>query len=703
MSKKNPLSKRDKIAKRIEPELETDAFGADEQKRIVDMVLDDANADMKVMEGWIEDRRLDLLHYDCAPPSILENLTKDDWMSDRNLGLCPAVVDIYHATFKATSWNPSTIFFKATEKNDIDNKENLERFAKWMIGEHECNCSPEVDDYIHNKLTQAFSIFHIYWKVWYEWVDRRIPKKDGGYTIKTEKMRFEKGVMENISTVEDILIPRYGKHLQDLPHMIHVIHNYGHELLDFGDRNIMMNVTEKWVTEAKTACLHARQAKLDKEKAKQLKLADISDEDLRSFPVDIHVWYGIYKKGRKTEKYRFMVDLATQTFLAGKPLRKITRSGKYPFVGGTFIKKPGFIVGKSLVRLIAPIVNAFNNVFNQKADFQYMTNCPFGFFKPDEHFKKQEFQIKPMVLFPTEDPNEINIPNIQRSMAWAESDIKILFEMLERLTGAASYFLTTQTKQGTLGRDVIVERKGETKFGLWVGRLQEELCEGIGMLVNLYQDNAPPKLGERVLGEDGKQLIRNLSVESLRGNYGAYMTPDVTAGSKAYEREVQLWGFANLQQSPWFDPRVNAKGSWNLTADAIKKVMGVTPERYLPPEPKSETGTSREVKDEWARFMQGEKFSPPEGATPQVMEHMVGHMKQKEEQYQDLDEEYRFNFDQHLFETQLNFRKFLAGVQQERMANSLAMNMVQNREAGIGTEQRREPVSPGAGGILGEE
>jgi len=86
--------------------------------------------------------------------------------------------------------------------------------------------------------------------------------------------------------------------------------------------------------------------------------------------------------------------------------------------------------------------------------------------------------------------------------------------MLERLTGAASYFMSNQKGvSGTATRDNIINEKSETRFGLWVNRIIEEITEAITMFINMYQDWAPPTLGERVLGEDGKKIFPNLSVK----------------------------------------------------------------------------------------------------------------------------------------------------------------------------------------------
>jgi len=674
---------KEKQMKRIEPDLKSDFYSETEQEAILTMVDQDVEADEKVLAQWKIDRATDLDHYDAKPPSILENVTKQSWQSDRNLGLCPAIIDTYDAVLLATTTNIENITFKATEKNDIDHKENLEVFTKWGLGREEANFRPEADEYIHNKITLGLSWFKIYWKVWYEWVDRHIPK-GRSYEVKTEKKRFEKGIIENISSIDDILIPRYGKKVQDLPHIVHVIHKYGYEMKDLGRRKVFMNVTDEYIEKLKHMVLSSKKAGLERKEAELLNLTDVTDEDLRALPLDLHQWYGVYTKNGRTEKYRFTVDLNTKTFLSGKPVRKINRTGKYPFVGGGFIRKPGKIPGKSLTRLISPAVNAFNNVYNQKSDFQYVTNCPFGFYVPKEGYNQQEYVLTPMTLYPIADgPLNENVmfPNIQRSMAWAESDIRIIFEVIEKLTGAASYFLTSERGiSGTATRDTIVNEKSETRFGLWVVRILEEFGEAITMWVQLYQDKAPPKLGDRVLGDNGKRLFRNLSIESLRGNYGAVLSEDLTAGSKMLERQTKMWALEKLPQAIWLQPQVNPKGNYKLYADAAKVMGFPNPERYLGPEPQAGPEDNSGLKDEWTRISQGEEFDPPETGNP--MARLEFHMQKRDRDYHELDPEYKPIFDKYLFKVQVQFQQFVRNMQQQMMADRLAMGIVNQRAGG---------------------
>ena len=596
--KKNPVEKN---PERVAPELETDQFSIKEQDDIVRFVKQDISSDTQTMEDWIEQRVKDIEMYDGERPSRIENLNKEEWMADRNMGLCAANCDSYQATLLATTYNMNTIHFQATEENDVDHKEQLEKFTKWGLGKQEANFFPQVDDFIHNKVTQGISYFYIHWEVEYKWVDRRIPKygiigkalnkaKRGfvGYDIKTENKRFERGLIENIADVSDLLFPAHGDTLQKKSHLIHRVKKTGKDILDGAKRGLFMNVDEAYITKLKKYTYDHLLDQIKNEKANQLGIvneSDLIESDLRLFPIDLFMWYGPYTKNGKTEEYRFIVEPSTNKFLAGKPLRKITRSGKRPYVGSPFIRRPGFVRGNSLPHLIEDPVNAFNNTWNQKSDFQYFENCPFGFYDPEEGFKKQEHMIKPGTLIPTSSPDSINIPNLTRSLAWAESDFRICFDVIERLTGAASYLQSRGNQSKTLGQDEMIEANSETRFGLWVNRIIDDLCEAITMWIQMYQDWAPPDLGERILGDDGKKLFKNMSIETLRGGYDVRITPDIISGSKNLKKQIALWALEALSQTVWLNPQFNPKGNWNLVVDAAKAVGLENIEKLMPPEP----------------------------------------------------------------------------------------------------------------------
>lgn len=662
MKDKNPINKDEELKKseqpeRILPNIESDTnFSDDEQRKIVEMVLQDVEVGKQVQAEWLVNKKRDVQHLNSEKPSVIEGLNKKSWQSDRNLGLAAGISDIYQATLLATCWNPDSIHFTATETNDIDNKDNLVKFTKWMVSPQECDVDDEIDDFVNNKANLGWSVFKVKWDVWYEMVDKRIPiyskenkRRVIGYDLVEEERRFEGGRIVNIDELDDILIPDYGKHIQKLSFIIERLHLTTNDLEDYSERKVILNYSENKLKISPSSNMITNASNLKREDQKFIGESDQvmgdAESEKRNKNINVYEWYGKYRKNGKNERYRFWVEPESKVFLSGKPLRKIKRDGKYPYVGRPLRRRPGFVRGGSLMTLIAPVINAINNTYNQKSDFQFFQNCPFGFYDKNQDQIPDTLQdMEPMKMEPVDgNPAEkVFFPNIQRSLAWSYQDTDFLMMILERLTGAASYFLASDSKDTTATRDKIVEQKGEVKFGLWVKRIQSDISEGLNMLVQMYQDWAPPDLAKRVIGEDGKAIIKNLSINSLRGGYDVYLTPDISSGSRAYERQVKMWGFQVLQQgSVWFDPRINPRGNWMLTKEAMKSQGYTNADNILPPQPKDKLEYSKEALNHFNQIKQGDIPTPPEPNNPQIVECVATFGRLKETRYQEIDEEDR--------------------------------------------------------------
>lgn len=699
------------IAKRVTPDLISDTFSKEESKKIVEMVMDDLEIGLEAQRDWLEVKKKELQHIHSAKPSEIENIPKRSWMSDRNLGLMAGILDIYQATLLSTCYNPDSIHFVAGEDNDVNNRDSLSKFVKWGLGKSEANSFPEVDDFIANRVSHGFSAFKVYWEVKYMWIDKRIPKyskivgKENhiiGYNIKTEKRRFERGVIKNIANIDDMILPSYGGNIQELDFVIENLHISYNDLCDMADIKAIMNFEKEEFKKQYASMANTLPDNIRNKKMTLLKLSESMNKDLKNMPVECFEWYGFYEKDGRKEKYRFLIEPVTQTLLSGKPLRKINRDGLVPYVAGPLRRIPGFLRGGSLIMLISNLINALNNNYNQTSDFQYIQNMPFGFANLTELRGKAVYELEPGIIYNVDDSpinEKVFFPNLSRSLAWSYQDKEFLMQMIERLTGAASYFLTTDTKEATATRDSIINEKGETKFGLWVKRIMVDICEAINMWVSLYQENAPRNLAQRVIGKEGKRLFKSLSIDDLRGKYDAYMVPDITHGSKVFEKQVKLWGLGLLGQSIWFAPQLNPRGNWMITNEAMKSVGYPDADKYMPPMPKADVGSSEEVENEFIQMMQGDVPNPPpEGVTPLVMEHLAGHQKQREERYNEIPEEYRPNFDAHLFATIVNYMDYIRQRQMEQVANQIAVNAV-NRIRQVGAEVEsptniQPPVKP---------
>jgi len=130
--------------------------------------------------------------------------------------------------------------------------------------------------------------------------------------------------------------------------------------------------------------------------------------------------------------------------------------------------------------------------------------------------------------------------------------------------------------------------------------------------------------------------------------------------------------------SPWMNPQVNPVGNYLMWSEAMKANGYTNVEKYLGPQPKPQLGQGDDIEEEWQKFLQGDTIDePPEGKGPAAINHLQGHMQQRETMYSDLPEEYRHNFDNHIRATEENVMKFRYEMQQEQMVNKLVQERMQ--------------------------
>jgi hypothetical protein len=659
------------IEKSREESTESDKFSPKEQKEIVDKIILLLDKERGNLSEWIEKKKKSLKMSYNSSPSEIENLSKKDWMSDRNIGFCGATCDAIRTTLFSTCYNPDSIHAQPTEKNDVDRAGNVEKFIKAIVTDPRNKVENEFKDCCDNVVRVGVGFMKIYWNVDIKYINQR-SWKNGKLTIeKGVEKRFEYAKIVNIANVDNIVCSDDANDINDLPFFSEKVSLYGADIKRFSKLGLFVNVDEKF--KAKVVGCNPDRSGLDEVKKDEQEIsADYSELDFDVAPVDVIEAYLYFEKNGREEKYRFYIHEETETFLGGKPLRDVIPSGRLPYVCIPFDKITGKLRARSMPELIGDISNQINTCFNQKTDFQYTKNCPTGFYDPADPNVKGTFELEPNKMYPTNSPQSVQLHRGGGSETWAIQDIQLLMEMGERISGAASYFLASNSKQSTATRDSIVAQKSDTRIGIWVKALLVGESDIFNMAVELYQAFAPSELGTRLLGKDGKNLFDNFSAEQIQGYYDVKLSPDIVAGSKAYKASLALNRYDLLSKNPLV--MQYPVGLWNLTYDTLKETGTDFPDKYLPNEPKDEQKLSEEIENEFFKFQQGDIFEPPEGGSVEAIAHLKGHFKQFERLHL-IPKEHQHLFTDHIFKTQLNIKNFKSEMMNEQIANQLVLNM----------------------------
>jgi hypothetical protein len=191
----------------------------------------------------------------------------------------------------------------------------------------------------------------------------------------------------------------------------------------------------------------------------------------------------------------------------------------------------------------------------------------------------------------------------------------------------------------------------------------------------MYQDCCPPGLAERVIGDDGKKLFPNLSINDLQGYYTAYMAPDILSGSKTMKKQIYGIVYQMASANPWFNPQINPRGHWQFTVDTFKSFGMMNVEEYMPAKPPVPYGDISLVEKLWSEFSHGE--TPEIDPQQNHMQILAALAKKIESDLMKLDEEYRPNVQSYMIKLQVSAMEQMKKAQEQQIVNAMAAQTIQ--------------------------
>jgi len=303
-------------------------------------------------------------------------------------------------------------------------------------------------------------------------------------------------------------------------------------------------------------------------------------------------WYGkVEIPGEGLIECIVWVEKRTKTFLGIMPLLHLSRKNRRPFVIAQFIRRMNRMYGKTVLEFILEIEKEVNSIHNQRLDAGTMSIVPPLFFTPNSGFSPQDVKLKPGICLPVDDINSVKWMQMPNNVLVSFQEERILMELVEKITSVGSYQSGQQSdvvKSGATARGTLaVIAQGEQRFQTLAKRLQSPISKIQRKLLESYQENIPPGMEKRVLGDDAKPIFpRGLSAEDLVGNFDLIHSVDATGGLKQVKIEMDDQLAAAMAENPIAQQFLmqNIGGAWELIAEPLRN-RGKDPEKILGPKP----------------------------------------------------------------------------------------------------------------------
>lgn len=608
----------------------------DEKSRVIEMMIEMRKESEHSRTGFMAIREECIRQYEGIKES-----SDVPWPGHSNVSTMVTTVacDLLHSKLFPMVWNEKSITWQGIEEHDIEIAE-VNRTVMSFVTSTDMKIQNTMDDLVHMLVVDGTVAVKKYWKTYWVWVTRKIPKEaemyvdEGDGQIKTrikedvsyERIQRERCYIE-LRPLEKVYIPfnanTYEKDWED--HAEYIIDERWYtlsmlkELQQDGviDPNIDLDKVVKGAmdeTEEFKATEKARQ-----EAEGSAPSVDARKEMYKIKCLEGEILYDVDKDGRR-EKCVFLIAENLKLYLSGKPMHAVSKVSRSSWLIRPFLRRPGRAYGKSIPELVRHLHNELDNIHNQRLDAGNMAIAPFFFYRAASGTKARRIIAGPATGIPLNDPErDVKFPTFpSHGLQVSFQEEKLVMELIERLTYLTPAMLGKETASRPTARGTLaVIAQGEQKFGLIGQRVQAIVCDLLTDIRQKYEEHMPPETWSRIMGREMKRKWP--SPEAMIGMYEAKMQLDLTSMDQDTER--QLAGM--MYQTMGFDPIVmqNPVFMWEVRADYLRAMRRTPVERYIGPRPQTEMDANDA--EEVFSMLEQEMVNIPLGDPSTLLPHLM--------------------------------------------------------------------------------
>jgi hypothetical protein len=616
--------------------------------------------------------------------------------------------DLMHAKLFPMVWNLDMLHFEATEKHDEEIAKNNVILMKWGLTKDMENTQEKVDDILHRLVVDGTIAIKLVWEVYYTYVTRVVPasvspkgeiKSKVQYDlVRRERPRWLVRDIDYVYTTFNAENEQRAEIVDEVYFTLPMLKEMKAKKMFVPDVDIdaIAQAVEKTFDPEGTVKARYQSAGLEAYYAR-----------LDSYPIKCYEAYIPYAFGddQIRKECVFLVLPEQEIYLSGKPLHTVSRIGKKPWIIRPFLRRPGVIYGKGVPELVRHLHKEMNAIHNQRIDAGNMVIAPFFFYRAASGMDPKEISVKPATGIPLDDPQrDVFFPDYNPSrLSVSFHEEQIVMDLISKLTfmSAADFGQEMANRPTARGTLALLARQ-DKPFSLLGARVQRVFTDLITMTRQFYEENLPPGIQDRVLGENNHPVWGEMSPEMIAGQYDANMELDLTSGDIAFQKQADQLLYQTLVQ----DPIVNQNPAfmWELRANYILSLKNqYDVEKLIGPKPNYE-GDEGDAEDENHMFVQEQ--NPKVENTDDHVVHMNSHQQFKREMQGSLTPVANRNLTMHILEHRFAYTE---GLREQALISQGGANGQGGQEGLAGTVgvgrvatiqgPRIETEGPSAGGF----
>lgn len=544
-------------------------------------------------------------------------------------------MEVIHANIINVFFTPKDLMrVLPVEENDIPKVEKLDIFGNWSL-KNEMNIFEQTDRLFHSSAKNGECPYIVHWVKEYGTEIKRIPRPDPNdpsknlidpdtqqvvYDEKEEQKLLYNGPKIEILSRKDYLAPENTPMGETPPWEIIITrmnydqylreelqgHMYKNSIDDLQGWSISLIPENKVDTEGQNLPLNKNEKEFIKFFGRLRLMTVIRDEE-----------DNIEDFEELEDEFIAIVNVESETLCS-------LRKNKFPLkmrpIGMDFFipDDEGRRKGIGVMEFMDSLQKGYDAFFNQTIFGVVQTNNPFGFFSPTSNTKQEPIKIKAGYMFPTSDPQGVNIIKIPPPDQTVNLMLELIRYWAQMLFGVGDYAagMESQIDPTAPAKKVeIVVAQGSTRLNLIIKRKNQTLCDIFKRWFLLYRENMPPNKFMRIAGDtkDNPWKFEAVSLQdfALKSIPDFELVGNILNVNKTFEANKKIAVYQLMSKDPFFQINTaqGIQAHYALTKWLLDGLEETGISRFLPNVQGEMVHTPEE---ENARFLQGDEGHPIE-------------------------------------------------------------------------------------------
>lgn len=300
---------------------------------------------------------------------------------------------------------------------------------------------------------------------------------------------------------------------------------------------------------------------------------------------EVLTFFGQWEIDGEDTEVVFFVCSKPEIFLGGFILTDYYFKGDRPLIEWHYQTVGTRFYSMGIMEIVKYLSAEVDTIHNMRLDVGFATNMPFFLYQSASGFDPDDIELRPMKGIPVDDVNAVRFQQMQGQTTFYYQEEQLLFTLIERVLGVSDLFLGANPTRGAAARHatgfVGAQQEAEARMAEVINQDVRTFSKLADMIYNMELQYGPPERQIRLEGEGRVPIEMQISKDDLliQGEYDFTLGPNYGT----YSQSIKQQQAQAVQQLKGSSPLLSQDPArmWEADYFYLTSVGVHNPERFI--------------------------------------------------------------------------------------------------------------------------